>query len=97
MQQPAAEPQPMKSPLSEEIPIRPTEAAPSRLKGGRSRKEPARQSKSGSREAVGISPKAVSKKNNQAPANVDTIELVLVSVAAILLPLLVFLYFYLTR
>ena len=35
--------------------------------------------------------------NNQDPANVDTIELILVSVAAILLPLLVFLYFYLTK
>ena len=33
----------------------------------------------------------------QEPANVDTIELILVSVAAILLPLLVFLYFYLTK
>ncbi len=31
------------------------------------------------------------------PANVDTIELVLVSVSAILIPLLVFLYFYLTK
>jgi hypothetical protein len=35
--------------------------------------------------------------NNQEPADIDTIELILVSVSAILLPLLVFLYFYLTR
>ena len=40
----------------------------------------------------------ISKHNNkQDPANVDTIELILVSIAAILLPLLVFLYFYLTK
>ena len=40
----------------------------------------------------------ISKHNNkQDPANVDTVELILVSIAAILLPLLVFLYFYLTK
>jgi hypothetical protein len=37
------------------------------------------------------------QNSKQDPANVDTIELILVSVAAILLPLLVFLYFYLTK
>lgn len=37
------------------------------------------------------------RNNKQEPANVDTIELILVSIAAILLPLLVFLYFYLTK
>ena len=41
--------------------------------------------------------KETSRNNHQDPANVDTIELILVSIAAILLPLLVFLYFYLTK
>ncbi|BBB49566.1 tetratricopeptide repeat protein [Pelolinea submarina] len=40
----------------------------------------------------------VDKQNNKTdPANVDTIELILISIAAILMPLLVFLYFYLTK
>ena len=34
---------------------------------------------------------------HQEPVNVDTIELILISIATILIPLLVFLYFYLTR
>ena len=34
---------------------------------------------------------------HQEPINVDTIELILISIATILIPLLVFLYFYLTR
>jgi hypothetical protein len=41
--------------------------------------------------------KGAPRRNHQDPANVDTIELILVSIAAILLPLLVFLYFYLTK
>jgi len=40
----------------------------------------------------------VDRQNNKLdPANVDTIELILISIAAILMPLLVFLYFYLTK
>ena len=40
----------------------------------------------------------VDRQNNKIdPANVDTIELILISIAAILMPLLVFLYFYLTK
>jgi hypothetical protein len=40
----------------------------------------------------------VDRQNNKLdPTNVDTIELILISIAAILMPLLVFLYFYLTK
>lgn len=41
--------------------------------------------------------KPEARGNKQEPANVDTIELILISLAAILLPLMVFLYFYLTK
>jgi hypothetical protein len=44
-----------------------------------------------------INGKTEGHNNKQDPSNVDTIELILVSIAAILLPLLVFLYFYLTK
>jgi len=38
-----------------------------------------------------------SRESRNGPTNVDTIELILVSIAAIFIPLLVFLYFYLTK
>lgn len=48
------------------------------------------------RKSVSATPKKNRQKNNR-QVNVDAIELVMISIAAILLPLLVFLYFYLTR
>jgi len=48
------------------------------------------------RKSVSATPKKNRQKNNK-QVNVDAIELVMISIAAILLPLLVFLYFYLTR
>ncbi len=48
------------------------------------------------RKSVSATLKKNRQKNNR-QVNVDAIELVMISIAAILLPLLVFLYFYLTR
>ena len=93
--QPPAETEPAPSQAEQQ----PTEAVGEKSTGGKTaRKVAINKPVQDSREVPDYVINGVDRQNNKIdPANVDTIELILISIAAILMPLLVFLYFYLTK